>query len=210
MGISRDTLHKKKLTGGKKRIWRKKRKHELGRPPANTRIGNKQISLIRVRGGNFKKRALKLDSGNFSLISLGITRKAKIFSVVYNASNNELVRTNTLVKGSIVSIDATPFKEIYRKNRVEKLYENAIEEKKHLETPELYRTFQTNNKKPALNSYYPPEMGNLNNDFENKLDSGKILARICSRPGQTGRSDGYILEGDEFEFYMRKIEKKKL
>lgn len=33
--------------------------------------------------------------------------------VVYNASNNELVRTKTLVKNAIVQIDATPFKQWY-------------------------------------------------------------------------------------------------
>jgi small subunit ribosomal protein S8e len=32
-------------------------------------------------------------------------------AVVYNASNNELVRTKTLVKNCIVSIDAAPFKQ---------------------------------------------------------------------------------------------------
>ena len=32
---------------------------------------------------------------------------------VYNASNNELVRTNTLVKGAIIQIDATPFRVWY-------------------------------------------------------------------------------------------------
>jgi len=39
--------------------------------------------------------------------------------------------------------------------------------------------------------------------------SGKLLACITSRPGQVGRADGYILEGKELEFYLRKIEKKK-
>jgi ribosomal protein S8E len=32
---------------------------------------------------------------------------------VYNASNNELVRTNTLVKGAIIQIDAAPFRQWY-------------------------------------------------------------------------------------------------
>ena len=41
------------------------------------------------------------------------TRKTRILDVVYNASNNELVRTKTLVKGAIVSIDATPFRQWY-------------------------------------------------------------------------------------------------
>lgn len=33
--------------------------------------------------------------------------------VVYNASNNELVRTKTLVKNAIVVIDAVPFRNWY-------------------------------------------------------------------------------------------------
>jgi len=37
---------------------------------------------------------------------------------------------------------------------------------------------------------------------------GKILARICSRPGQTGRADGYVIENEELEFYQKKIQKK--
>ncbi len=39
------------------------------------------------------------------------TRKTRIVDVVYNASNNELVRTKTLVKNCIVQIDATPFRQ---------------------------------------------------------------------------------------------------
>ena len=42
-----------------------------------------------------------------------------------------------------------------------------------------------------------------------QLASGKILARISSRPGQSGRADGYILEDDELAFYHRKINQKK-
>jgi ribosomal protein S8E len=36
--------------------------------------------------------------------------------VVYNASNNELVRTQTLVKNAIVQVDATPFKAWYQQH----------------------------------------------------------------------------------------------
>ncbi len=41
------------------------------------------------------------------------TRKTRIIDVVYNASNNELVRTKTLVKNAIVQVDATPFRQWY-------------------------------------------------------------------------------------------------
>ena len=42
-----------------------------------------------------------------------LSRKTRILDVVYNASNNELVRTKTLVKNCIVQIDAAPFKSWY-------------------------------------------------------------------------------------------------
>lgn len=38
-GISRDHWHKRRATGGKRAPIRKKRKYELGRPAANTKVG---------------------------------------------------------------------------------------------------------------------------------------------------------------------------
>ena len=190
MGISRDSIHKKRLTGGKKKVWRKKRKHELGRQPANTKIGPKQITRIRVRGGNLKNRALKLDHGNFSLISVATTKKARILSVAYNSTNNELVRTNTLVKGSIIFIDATPYKNWAKQN-------NYTVVKTTEESRQYDKNRSFNSKKDGDNSVW------------DQISGGKVLARICSRPGQSGRSDGYVLEGAELDFYMKKISKKK-
>ena len=37
----------------------------------------------------------------------------------------------------------------------------------------------------------------------------RLYACISSRPGQSGRADGYILEGKELEFYAKKIESRK-
>ena len=45
--------------------------------------------------------------------------------------------------------------------------------------------------------------------LEDEFASGRVLAAISSRPGQCGRSDGYILEGKELEFYLKKIKSKK-
>lgn len=89
-------------------------RYELGRQPANTKLSsNKTVRRVRVRGGNVKWRALRLDTGNYSWGSEAVTRKTRILDVVYNASNNELVRTQTLVKGAIVQVDAAPFKQWY-------------------------------------------------------------------------------------------------
>lgn len=111
IGISRDSRHKRSATGAKRAHYRKKRKFELGRQAANTKLGPKRIHEVRVRGGNHKYRALRLDFGNFSWGSEATTRKTRVIDVVYNASNNELVRTKTLVKSAIVQVDATPFRQ---------------------------------------------------------------------------------------------------
>ena len=92
-------------------IWHR---YEMGRQAAMTKLSsNKTVRRLRVRGGNYKFRALRLDTGNYSWGSEVVTRKARIMDVVYNASNNELVRTQTLVKNAIVQVDATPFRQWY-------------------------------------------------------------------------------------------------
>lgn len=113
MGISRDHWHKRRATGGKRAPIRNKRKFELARPAAMTKLGQQRIHTVRVRGGNKKYRALRLDAGNFAWGSESISKKTRIIDVVYNACNAELVRTKTLVKNAIVVIDATPFRQWY-------------------------------------------------------------------------------------------------
>ena len=45
--------------------------------------------------------------------------------------------------------------------------------------------------------------------IEDQIVNGRVLACISSRPGQSGRADGYILEGEELTFYQRKIAQRK-
>merc|ERR1719340_216219 len=81
-----------------------------------TRLGHKRVRVVRCRGGNLKYRALRLESGNYSWGSENCTRKVRVMDVVYNSTNNELVRTKTLVKNTIVQVDAPPFKQWYSKH----------------------------------------------------------------------------------------------
>lgn len=70
---------------------------EMGRQAANTKLSsNVSVRRVRVRGGNSKFRALRLDSGNFSWGSEAVTRKTRLLDVVYNSSNNELVSAVSL------------------------------------------------------------------------------------------------------------------
>ena len=179
MGISRDSWHKRRATGGRKAQLRNKRKFELARPAAMTRLGTKRIHLVRTRGGNEKKRALRLETGNFSWGSEVATRKTRILEVVYNASNNELVRTNTLVKGAVVSIDATPFRQYYGQH-----YGIGLGKKKKEETKPRVRGKAAQQK---VNRRLKTRV--LDAHIEEQFQVGRLLARISSRPGQSGRCE---------------------
>eukprot|EP00158_Paraphelidium_tribonemae_P005595 Partr_v1_DN27421_c0_g1_i6_m72414 putative 40S ribosomal protein S8 len=92
MGISRDSRHKRSATGAKRAHYRKKRKFELGRQAAMTKLGPKRTHEVRVRGGNKKFRALRLDAGTFSWGSEAISQ-----SRVSLMSCTTLVTTNWCV-----------------------------------------------------------------------------------------------------------------
>nr|QBH73385.1 40S ribosomal protein S8 [Orthoderella ornata] len=206
MGISRDHWHKRRATGGKRKPLRKKRKFELGRPAANTKLGAKRIHTVRTRGGNKKYRALRLDQGNFSWGSECCTRKTRIIDVVYNASNNELVRTKTLVKNAIVVIDATPFRQWYESH-----YALPLGRKKGAKLTEADEAALNKKRSKKVEKKYKARqrLAKVESALEEEFQSSRVLACISSRPGQCGRADGYILEGKELEFYMRKIKAKK-
>lgn len=83
MGISRDSRHKRSASGARRAHYRKKRKFELGRQAAMTKLDTtKRIHTVRTRGGNVKYRAIRLDTGNFSWGSEATTRKTRLLNVV--------------------------------------------------------------------------------------------------------------------------------
>jgi small subunit ribosomal protein S8e len=207
-------MHKRRATGGKKKAWRKKRKYELGRQPASTKLSsNKTVRRIRVRGGNVKWRALRLDTGNYSWGSEAVTRKTRILDVVYNASNNELVRTQTLVKSAIVQVDVAPFKLWYLQHygvdigRKKKTSASTKKEGEEGDAAAAEEVKKSNHVQRKLEKRQ--QIRNLDPHIEDQFGSGRLLACISSRPGQCGRADGYILEGKELEFYMKKLQRKK-
>jgi len=188
-------------------VHQKKRKFEMGRPSSNTKLGIKRVRIIRTRGGNSKFRALRLDAGNFSWATEQITNKARILDTVYNASNAELVRTKTVTKNTIVQIDATPFRHWYSKHYGVELGKKkgaAAQDPKAAATEETKKSGHVQHKLKARQ-----QTRVIESSIEDQFASGRLLACISSRPGQSGRADGYILEGEELAFYLRKLDKKK-
>ncbi len=206
MGISRDSRHKRRSTGGRMPVHQKKRKFEMARQPAMTKLGAKQVRSVRGRGGNYKYRALRLDQGNFTWASEAFSAKTRILDVVYNATNNELVRTKTLVKNSIVQVDATPFKKFYAEH-----YDVELGKKKQKEADANAAATEAKKKsKHVLATLKHRQAARvIDPHVAEQFAAGRLLANVASRPGQSGRADGYILEGKELEFYIKKMEKKK-
>ncbi|KAF2203868.1 ribosomal protein S8e [Delitschia confertaspora ATCC 74209] len=202
MGISRDSRHKRSATGAKRAYYRKKRAFEKGRQPANTRIGAKRIHLVRTRGGNRKFRALRLDSGNFSWGSEGIAKKVRVIGVVYHPSNNELVRTNTLTKSAVVQIDAAPFRQWYEAH-----YGQALGRRRQTKTTEKEEVTKKSKSVETKQAARLSGSGKVESALEKQFEAGRVYAVVSSRPGQSGRCDGYVLEGEELAFYQRHLRK---
>ena len=125
---------------------------------------------------------------------------------MYNASNNELVRTNTLVKNCVVEVDSSPFKEFYEKH-----YRIAVPKKGE----DVEKTVTEITPAGKVSGHVKAALVGIRKDrivdprVLTQMQSGRLLAVIASRPGQSGRADGYILEGPELEFYQKKLAIKK-
>ncbi|CAE7918008.1 RPS8, partial [Symbiodinium sp. KB8] len=203
--ITRDSRHKRRLTGGRRKIHKAKRAYETGRPPANTKLGHKRVRAVRTRGGHKKWRALRLDSGSFSWGSEAVAFKTRVLDVVYNSSNNELVRTKTLVKNAIVLVDSTPFR-----NYLEKHFHVTVT-KKTDKGQDVIQKKSTEGVTDSLKAKMEKRWADMTFDpkLVEQIAAGRVMACISSRPGQSGRCDGYLLEGPELEFYMKQVQKKK-
>lgn len=90
----------RKPSGGRRKEARKKRRYEIGSPPALTSLGEPKLRKIRCRGGNFK---LSLLSCNVANVSDGkTTKKVKILDVVENPANPLFSKRRIMTKGCII------------------------------------------------------------------------------------------------------------
>ena len=127
---------------------------------------------------------------------------------MYNATNNEYVRTNTITKNTIVSIDSHPFVQYFNKHYFGKTGEHA-KIKDEFENAKDHANLKDEKMKSNQKKYLKRRIeGKIDPKLNELLNKGMLYACISSRPGQSGRADGYILEGKELEFYLKKIVKK--
>jgi len=129
------------------------------------------------------------------------------FFFPYNASNNELVRTKTLVKNAIIQIDATPFRQWYENFYGDALgkAKDAEKKEKEGEAPKSVKAIRRKKFDQAAHK----KDHELDPRIADQFAQGRLYACISSRPGQCGRVDGYVLEGKELDFYLKKMAKKR-
>lgn len=92
-------------SGARRVANRGKRKAELGRESAETKLGDKTLRKIRTRGGNEKLR-LAQDNKINVVDAKGKAQTVEIYGVVENSANPNYVRRNIITKGAIVDTAA--------------------------------------------------------------------------------------------------------
>jgi small subunit ribosomal protein S8e len=129
----------------------------------------------------------------------------RVIVVAFHPSNNELVRTNTLTKSAVVQIDAAPFRTWYEAH-----YGTTIGRRRHQtggKQTEAVEDKKVSNSVEKKREDRIKKMGKIESALEKQFEAGRLFAVVSSRPGQSGRVDGYILEGEELAFYQRAIRK---
>lgn len=129
------------------------------------------------------------------------------------------------MKGAIVQIDATPFRQYYEAHYGQPIGKRAKKVRcKSLTLPfisifcdakfimglasifqaaEEGATEETEKKSRAVLRKLESRKADAKMDphVEDQFPTGRLYAILSSRPGQSGRADGYILEGRELDFY---------
>ncbi len=100
MSVWHGHSHKKKLTSGRKRASRGKRKFEKGSFPAETKLGDTKRKTTRGKGGNIKFKLLRDRFASVTDIKGGKTVKTEILRAIKNPANVDYNRRGVITKGA--------------------------------------------------------------------------------------------------------------
>lgn len=96
---------KRSLHGKPYKKERKKRKYEIGRAPAFTKLGEAKIRKMRTKGGNEKIKLLGIDYANVLDKKTKKSIKVKIKMILENPANRHFVRRNIITKGTVIETE---------------------------------------------------------------------------------------------------------
>ena len=98
--MSQSHLRKRKLSGGKKRVYRSKKLYEAGGYPAETTLGEPRRKIKKGIGGNTKIKVLSDKFASVTDPKSGKTEKTEITRVVKNGANVDYNRRGVITKGA--------------------------------------------------------------------------------------------------------------
>ncbi|EGG43022.1 30S ribosomal protein S8e [Candidatus Nitrosarchaeum limnium SFB1] len=104
MRKSVENLATSKITGGRRKPARIRRKSEIDRYPNEPVIGAQVTITRRVRGNNTKTALKTIDFVNVSSGDSKV-KKLKILKVISNATNNDYQRRGIITKGAILETE---------------------------------------------------------------------------------------------------------
>ena len=90
----------RRRTGGRYKKSSDRKKHQVGREPTETQVGNRKLKTIDARGNVNKVRALATHVA--SVADGGRTVEAEIEDVVENPANPNYVRRNIVTNGAVI------------------------------------------------------------------------------------------------------------
>jgi small subunit ribosomal protein S8e len=99
-----ENLATSKITGGRRKPARIRRKSEIDRYPNEPVIGAQVTITRRVRGNNTKTALKTIDFVNVSSGDSKV-KKLKILKVISNATNNDYQRRGIITKGAILETE---------------------------------------------------------------------------------------------------------
>ncbi len=95
----------RKMTGGRYRQARKKRRYELGSDPVLTKLGETRKKIERTYGGHQKIKLLSADEVNVYDPNTKTMKKVKIITVKENSANPHFVQRNIINRGAVVQTE---------------------------------------------------------------------------------------------------------
>ncbi|MCD1295123.1 30S ribosomal protein S8e [Methanocella sp. CWC-04] len=95
----------RKVTGGRLKLNRGKRKFELGRDVTQPILGASKNKVVNAMGNGIKVKILKEEFANVTDPKTGKTQKVKMQTVTGNPANKNYVRRNILTKGAVVNTE---------------------------------------------------------------------------------------------------------
>lgn len=102
MSVWHGDLRKKKQSGGRRVVFRTKRRYEQGSFPMETMMAEPKRKTSRGRGGTLKNKIL---ADKFACITdpkTGKTEKVEITRVVKNPANIDYDRRGVITKGAVI------------------------------------------------------------------------------------------------------------